>query len=102
MQNKVLECMAMGVPVVATARVADGLGLGRDSPVRVAETPDEYVAALHTLAESADLRRQLAVQSRARVEAEFSWSAAMRKLDEIVGAVTSDYRPRHATPRVST
>jgi sugar transferase (PEP-CTERM/EpsH1 system associated) len=102
MQNKVLECMAMGVPVVATARVADGLGLGRDSPVRVAETPDEYVAALHTLAESAELRRQLAMQSRARVEAEFSWSAAMRKLDEIVGAVTSDDRPRHATRGAST
>jgi glycosyltransferase involved in cell wall biosynthesis len=68
----------------------------------VAETPDEYVAALLTLAKSAERRRQLAVQSRARVEAEFSWSAAMRKLDEIVGAVTSDDRPRQATPGVST
>jgi polysaccharide biosynthesis protein PslH len=87
MQNKILECMAMGVPVITTERVARGLGLGRESPLRVASAPQEYVETI--LAYSRTGLKDPASQARHGADraASFSWNEAMRKLDEIIDAV---------------
>lgn len=85
MQNKVLECMAMGVPVVTTHRVARGLGLDAESPLLVADTADQYVEKIMMLVASAAERTRLAEASRRLAESRFSWSQAMAKLDAILG-----------------
>jgi len=46
---KVLEAMAWGVPVVATARAVDGLGLAVGEHYQAAETPEEFIAAIDRL-----------------------------------------------------
>jgi hypothetical protein len=86
MQNKVLECMAMGIPTVASERVAAGLGLDAGSPVRVASTPDEYVDELLAIVENGALRTRLSKASRACAERDFSWAGAMRRLDRVIAA----------------
>lgn len=46
---KVLEAMAWGLPVVATARAVDGLGLAAGEHYERAETLEEFVAAIDRL-----------------------------------------------------
>ena len=87
MQNKVLESMAMGIPVVTSERVGYGLGLGADSPLRLAETADQYVDSILSLIEDRALRQECARKGRELVESDYSWGSAMRKLDEIIDSV---------------
>ena len=87
MQNKVLECMAMGVPVVTTRLVRQGLGVSDGAPIRVADTAGEYVDAVLSLLADDDERSRLASASRAFVEARFTWPIAMARLDSILRSV---------------
>ncbi len=84
MQNKVLECMAMGIPVVTTRLVASGLGLDEGSPLRLADTPEAYVGAVLSLLRDEGERARLASASRNLVEDRFSWARAMKKLEAII------------------
>jgi len=94
MQNKVVESMAMGVPVVATRRVVRGLGLDVDEPfpLLVADSAEEYARAVLELVEHPNRRSELAAASRSLAETSFSWPAALRRLDEIIARVVgSDF-----------
>jgi sugar transferase (PEP-CTERM/EpsH1 system associated) len=84
LQNKVLECMAMGIPVVTNGRVASGLGLDGSSPLTIAEGAAEFAAAIGGLLDDPTRRARLSAESRALVERRFSWSNAMSALDRIV------------------
>ncbi len=90
LQNKLLESMAMGVPVVTGARVAAGLGIAEaaGAPLRLAETAGEYVAQTLEIVDSPETRETLSAAGRRFVEADFSWSRAMERLDRIIAAVT--------------
>jgi glycosyltransferase involved in cell wall biosynthesis len=88
--SALLEAMAAGVPVVASAvggipeMVDDGVtGLLVDSPPR----PDAVAEAVGRLAEDPELRRRLGAGARDRFEARFSadrWAARLRELYEQV------------------
>lgn len=84
MQNKVLESMAMGIPVVTNKRVASGLGFGADSPVRVAEDSDEYVSQIESIIADPRERSRLSQASRRAVEEDYSWQKAMTRFDSFV------------------
>lgn len=94
MQNKVLECMAMGVPVITTSLVAAGLGLSEDGPLRVADTAADYAREILALTGSPDERERLATESRRMAERQFSWDAAMEKLDALVERALATGRSR--------
>jgi sugar transferase (PEP-CTERM/EpsH1 system associated) len=99
LQNKVLECMALGVPAVVSERVARGLGLGSSSPIRVADTPEAYAEHILAIAGSGAERHRLSLESRALVEQRFSWPKALEKLDEILDAARG--RAASAPPQVA-
>lgn len=84
MQNKVLESMAMAIPVVATRRVGAGLGVGAGAPLFLADTPDEFRRLILELVDSRERRMKVAAESRLLVETEFSWPRAMQRFDAIV------------------
>jgi glycosyltransferase involved in cell wall biosynthesis len=100
-QNKVLEAMAMEVPVVASPLAADGLRTvdGRTPPIDVAATPSQFAAAIlrhHRAAGTSPPDAAL----RAYVAAEFDWARQAARVahlleDAAAGGrvVTADREP---------
>lgn len=82
-QNKVLEAMACGTPVVATAEAVAGLRAQHGSEVVVASTPAEFALAVVTLLEGPAQRARLGEAGRAFTERDHDWrrvGAAMTEL----------------------
>ncbi len=83
-QNKVLEGMAMGKPMVASPEALQGLGQDRSSPAVVATTPAEWVDRVHRLLDDQAERRRLGTQGREYVERYHGWEPCLSALDELV------------------
>jgi sugar transferase (PEP-CTERM/EpsH1 system associated) len=83
-QNKILEAMAMGVPVVTSSVAAGGVDAVGGEHLLVADDPEATAQALLRIAESADERRRLAEAGRARMLSHHSWAGSMKRLDAII------------------
>jgi hypothetical protein len=90
-QNKILEAMAMGVPVVAGRIAAGGVDAEPGRHLLVADTAGEQIEAILGLVDSPDERRRLAEVGRARMLSHHSWSGSMRRLDGIVERCVSAF-----------
>ncbi|HXJ50087.1 MAG TPA: TIGR03087 family PEP-CTERM/XrtA system glycosyltransferase [Burkholderiales bacterium] len=90
-QNKILEAMAMGVPVVTSPAAAGGVDAVRQEHLLVADTHAEQYAALLRVLEDPQERTRLALAGRARVLGNHAWPASMRRLDGIIERTVSSY-----------
>jgi sugar transferase (PEP-CTERM/EpsH1 system associated) len=90
-QNKILEAMAMGVPVVTSHAAAGGVDAVQQEHLLVAGDPAEQYAALLRVLEDAQERGRLALAGRARVLSHHAWPASMRRLDHIIERTVSAY-----------
>jgi glycosyltransferase involved in cell wall biosynthesis len=79
-QNKVIEAMAAGVPVVATPVSVAALSATPDVHLLVARTPVEMATRIVDLLADPDSRRRLAAAGRHYVERHHDWSAAAGRL----------------------
>jgi sugar transferase (PEP-CTERM/EpsH1 system associated) len=83
-QNKLLEALAMGRPVVCTAAAADGLGAGGGDGIRIADgAPALADAVVEVLADRAGAATQAAA-GRRFVEREYEWDGAMAMLERLL------------------
>ena len=85
---KVLEALALGRPVVATAKAVEGLGLVDGVHYLGAETPAEFLWQLRLLHDGA-LWTALVAEGRALVEARFSWRVAGDAFESLVQQVAA-------------
>ncbi len=83
-QNKILEAMAMGVPVITSGVAAGGVDAVAGEHFLVADSPEEHAAAALRLMDDTSERARLAEAGRARMLSHHDWSASMRRLDAIV------------------
>ena len=83
-QNKILESMAMGVPVVASERAAGGIDAVAGEHFLQASAPQEYADAVLALLNSPELRQQYSQAGRQRVISNHDWNASMQRLDGII------------------
>jgi sugar transferase (PEP-CTERM/EpsH1 system associated) len=79
-QNKVLEATAMGVPVVASERVAGGVDAIPGEHFLVASTPAEHAEAILRLLRNPAERDRFARAGRARMLSHHSWHGSMERL----------------------
>jgi hypothetical protein len=84
-QNKILEAMAMGVPVVTSRIAARGVDAEAGQHLLTADSPGEMVAAILRVIESSDERARLAQAGRERMLSSHAWPRSMRRLDGIIG-----------------
>ena len=82
-QNKVLEAMAAGRPVVTTSVINAGLGgvPGRD--LLVADGTPAMVAQVVRLLQDGELREQIGRAGRQFVQSRYSWQHAVRRMAAI-------------------
>jgi sugar transferase (PEP-CTERM/EpsH1 system associated) len=83
-QNKLLEAMAMGVPVVTSAAAAGGVDALDRRHFLVASTPDEVCRAVLHILENPGERTRLAHAGRARMLSHHDWDRSMQRLDRIL------------------
>lgn len=93
-QNKILEAMAMEMPVVTTPLAEAGLrvdGAG-SPPVIIAEGEDKFAESLIMLLRQREQRERFARDGRRFVENHFVWSSSAAKLEEMCFAAVSTNR----------
>jgi sugar transferase (PEP-CTERM/EpsH1 system associated) len=83
LQNKVLEALAMGKPVVASPQALAGLKPRTDAPALPARSPQEWVARVVRLLDDEGLRRDLGARGRAYVEEHHRWDTCLEAFEPL-------------------
>lgn len=83
-QNKILEAMAMGVPVVTSSLAAGGVDAESVTHFLVADTPSAYAQAILRIVDSPVERNRLAVAGRQRMLSHHAWPRSMERLAGII------------------
>ena len=83
MQNKILEAMACGVPVVTTHNGLEGIFAKKGEEISVADTPEFFAQTIISLLSNEEEYKEMVVRSRNYVEREHSWKASNRKVIDL-------------------
>ncbi len=89
MKMKVLEAMAVALPVVSTTRGAEGMDFVAGREFIAADEPGEFAAAVARLLTDAGLRQEYGRWGRQAVERSYTWDAHARAWEEVVNSVAA-------------
>ncbi len=93
-KNKVLEAMAMDVPVVATPLSCDGIPVSHGEHVWLGETDADLTKGIVYLIRDATLRQTLRQGGRALVEQAFTWQRVADQYEALYAEVIAERRGR--------
>jgi polysaccharide biosynthesis protein PslH len=91
-QNKILEAMSLGVPVVASDLAAKGVDAVPGEHLLSAGTAPEYETAIVRILDDATERARLSRAGRERMHTHHAWSRSMARLDAIIERCVDTYR----------
>ena len=94
--NKLLQGLAMGVPIIATSHSLDGLFVTANQHLIIADSPDEIAAGIVHLATDRALRERLAQAGREYVRAAHQWEGMVRRYEVEVSCCLAE---RNGVPR---
>jgi sugar transferase (PEP-CTERM/EpsH1 system associated) len=86
-QNKILESMAMHIPVVATPEAAKGILAVPDRDLLMAEDATTFSTQVLNLLQNAGLRERLADAARRQLETAHHWPNSMSLLDDLLNEI---------------
>jgi sugar transferase (PEP-CTERM/EpsH1 system associated) len=101
-QNKILEAMAAGVPVVTSRIAAAGVDADPGEHFAVSSTPEEQAKAILSILGDPAERRRLAAAGRERMLSHHAWDRSMQRLDRIIERCLSEFDTRAAGARGSS
>ncbi len=81
---KILEAMALGVPVVATPNAAEGIDAVSGEHMVIADAPSDFADAVLALMDTSQERIRIAQGGRRLVEAQYGWRALGAQLAQIL------------------
>ncbi len=91
-QNKVLEALATGTPVVTTPQVAKGINLKDGDNALIADDPVSFAGSVVRLLDEPRLRDTLGGNGRSLVEQEYDWKDITLKLLEVYRELIDAHR----------
>jgi len=83
---KILEAMALGTPVVATSKGAEGLDVTPGRDLLIADDPADFAAAVVRILENPELRASLSTAGR-RVAERYDWRAIGGQLNAFLEGI---------------
>jgi sugar transferase (PEP-CTERM/EpsH1 system associated) len=101
-QNKILEAMAMGVPVVTSRAAAGGVDAEAGRHLLVADGPQELAAAILRIVTDPQERARLATSGRDRMLSHHAWPRSMQRLDAIIERCVSGCAQRAGAAAAQT
>jgi polysaccharide biosynthesis protein PslH len=101
-QNKVLEAMAMEVPVVATTAANGGIGARDGKDILLADSPAAFAQATVALLRNPALRQEITANAKQFVLRHFRWETNLATLDDVITRLLIPDLPTassHTTPQ---
>ena len=92
---KILDALAMGVPIVATQMALEGIDVVAEKDVLVANDPGEFMKQIVRLVADQGLCDQLRTNGRAFVERHFAWPVIRQQMETAFRS-SGAARQRHA------
>ena len=92
-QNKVLEAMAMGRPVVAAASCVAAVDARPGEELLPAAEVDDYVQQIDLLLQQPQRAEQVGAAGRACVLQRYSWTARLSGIDHVLASSTAGQEP---------
>jgi sugar transferase (PEP-CTERM/EpsH1 system associated) len=89
-QNKLLEAMAVGLPVVATSAACRALEVKDGEELLIADSPDAFAYSVQMLLENVDRRREIGRRGRAYVETHHEWDQSIAALEQVYEDVRAE------------
>jgi polysaccharide biosynthesis protein PslH len=88
-QNKILECMSMGIPVVSSPQAARGVQATPGEHLLVGNDHSDFAAQVLKLLADSELRDRIAASARQQLRNGHSWARSMQLLDGVLAGGTS-------------
>ncbi len=89
-QNKVLEAMAVGLPVVGTTSATQGVDGVPERDYLLADSAADQARAINRLLSEPEEARLLGARARTFVEECYDWSETLAPLDEVLASCLSE------------
>jgi glycosyltransferase involved in cell wall biosynthesis len=94
---KILEAMALGVPVISTRKGAEGLDVRDGENILLADQSEALAQAVIHLLNDAALRTRIACNARTLVEREYDWQKIAGRLDDLIQQVAGKRQEEQVT-----
>ena len=89
-QNKVLEAMALGVPVVATPVAIEGIEVRNEEEVLIGRDPEEIAAQIFRFLRDIELRKSVTKKAWTRMHQLYNWDSIGASLERLLTASPSE------------
>ena len=89
-QNKILESMAMGIPVVATPDASNGIQGEPEKHLLVAVGPEAFARLVVKVLQNPELQKSISKEAQQMLSQAHSWKNSLNILDNLLNRTTSD------------
>jgi len=89
-QNKILESMALGVPVICSRQALGGVDAVSGEHLLSADSIPQWISEINGLLGDARKRNRLALAGRERVISHHSWASSMSRLDDLLRSAADE------------
>ena len=96
-QNKVLEAMAAGVPVVATSAAIEGIDVVIGHNILVADNAKDFSSNILELMENNKLSQKIATNAVNLIKEKYAWESKVQDLEELMTKVVIDWNVQPLT-----
>ncbi len=90
-QNKILEALAMSVPVVASVAVWTATGIAAGDGILPADTAEAFANHIIRLLQDDAVRAEMSRRGREAVARDFTWDRQLAELDKVLTAAAANH-----------